>query len=452
MGLISSKLLKNLRRWVVASFIGSQVCLLVGACSTKHEKPATTQLPAGVVPVRVVRVGSGYQLQRNGKPYFIKGGAGLEHYDQLKAAGANSVRLWSADYADDRMDEAQRQGLTVTLGVWLVHESKQFDYNNTWEVEQQKKAIREQVLRYRYHPALLAWSVGNEVNYESNNPLLYRAINDIARMVHELDPYHPVTSTVTSTLENFDRIKRLCPDLDFISVNSFGNLYSVADRLKREGWHGPFLITEFGARGYWESPKTGWGTAKEQTSTQKAQFARERYEKAIAGNPTTCLGGYVFYWGNKFEYTSTWFSLFTPTGEKTATVDVMQELWTGKPPRNLSPQIQELQVAGQSTLYDRQLLPDKDYSLKLIATDPENDSLQAQWQLTPDAILTDASDIVKSTPTVPIEHAIRALSMLEAVLHTPRKPGPYRLSATVLDGKGSAATIGIPFLVVSGEK
>ncbi|QJX49088.1 hypothetical protein HMJ29_20120 [Hymenobacter taeanensis] len=436
----TSDLVKGLQRWLLAGVISSCATVLVGACTPQQEENPPAQIPAGVVPVHLVHTAQGYLLQRAGKPYFVKGGAGLEHYDKLKAAGANSVRLWSGDYADDRLDEANRQGLTVLLGLWMVHESKKFDYYNNGEVERQKARLRQQVLRYRHHPALLGWSVGNEINYESANPQLYRAINDVARMIHELDPYHPVTTTLTSTLENLNRVKRLCPDLDFISINAFGNLISLPQRLKAQDWEGPYLVTEFGARGYWESPKTVWGASKEQTSTQKAQFTRERYKRSILGNPRECLGSYAFYWGNKFEYTATWFSLFTPTGEKTATVDALQELWTGTPPINLSPEIQEIRRNGRLA-YSEQLRPNAEYGFELVASDPENDLLQATWQVAPEV------KFEKEGETVPIEHCILKARGLKVILKTPEKIGAYRLSATVRDGKGSAATASLPFLV-----
>ncbi len=438
------------RRWLIIVLLVIATCitfLLVKAARHSPSNASFQNVPPGVTPVQVVRTAQGYQLLRGGKPYFIKGGAGLQHYDQLRAAGANSVRLWSADYADERMDEAQRQGLTVMLGLWLVHESKKFDYYDTKAVERQKRSIRQQVLRYRHHPALLAWSIGNEVNFESANPQLYQAINDIAQMIHELDPYHPVTTTLTSTLDNFNRVLRLCPEVDFLSVNAFGNLFTLAERLEEAGWKGPYIVTEFGARGYWESPRRSWGAAVEQSSTEKAAFTKERYVEAVQGKSAKCLGSYVFFWGNKFEYTSTWFSLFAPAGEKTATVDVMQELWTQQPPHNLAPRISALRFADEYLSKGLHLTPGVDYRAHLVAQDPENDALRYVWEVLPD--LDVMSKPIPDTSPEAVDNSIQPLSNGQVVVHVPTAPGAYRLFVSVFDGKGSVATANVPFYVGS---
>lgn len=39
------------------------------------------------------------------------------------------------------------------------------------------------------------------------------------------------------------------------------------------------------------------------------------------------LGSYVFYWGNKYEFSPTWLSLFEPGGEKTEMVDELHLRW-----------------------------------------------------------------------------------------------------------------------------
>lgn len=423
--------------------IAALVAVLLTVNTRRPADNPAADIPAGVTPVRIVRTSTGFQLQRGGQPYFIKGGGGLQYYDRLRAAGANSVRLWSTDYADDRLDEAQRHQLTVLLGVWMEHESKQFDYYDKGQVERQKEAIRRQVLHYRHHPALLAWAVGNELHLNSANPQMYQAINDIARMIHELDPYHPVTTTVLSTLDHLERIKRLCPDLDFLSINSFGELPTLAKRLQERNWTGPYVITEFGARGFWEYPPKKWGTVGEQNSTEKARFTKERYVQAILGNPDLCMGSYVFYWGNKFEYTTTWFSLFAPTGEKTATVDVMQELWSNRKPANLAPEIGPLRFAEALLSQDASLLPDTEYPAHITAHDPENDSLRFVWTLAPDMTLANNTD----TPYEPLEGRIRQPNAATAVVRTPAKAGAYRLSVSVFDGKGSVATANIPFYI-----
>src|SRR5271166_6421159 len=58
--------------------------------------------------VRVVKNGEGWQLLRNGEPYFIKGAGGDGPRALLARAGGNSIRTWGADKLDALLDEAQR--------------------------------------------------------------------------------------------------------------------------------------------------------------------------------------------------------------------------------------------------------------------------------------------------------------------------------------------------------
>lgn len=441
--------------WVyllLALSAGALIGYLIGGESDEGQSTQTDKAPAGVVPVRLVRTKLGYQLLRGGKAFFIKGGAGLQYFDKLKAAGANSLRLWSTDYADDRIKEAHRHGLTVMLGLWLEPESK-LDYHDNGQVERQKARLRQEILRYRHHPALLAWNIGNELDFGPGSPQMYRAINDVAQMIHKLDPYHPTTTSLSSDFGNLNRVKRSCPDLDFISVNSFGNLTTLADRLEKGGWSGPYVVTEFGARGYWESPKTTWGSAKEQSSTEKAKFTRERYEKAILGHQDKCLGSYAFYWGNKFEYTRTWYSLFAATGEKTATVDLMQELWSGQRPHNLAPRITGLAFVGTYAKKDPKLRVGTDFSAHVTVTDPEADSLRIEWKVFRDMDMsTMPNDIRMATPTEVAENSVRTANGTQVTVYAPARPGAYRLAVSVYDGKGSVATANVPFFVKAGDK
>jgi hypothetical protein len=62
------------------------------------------------VPVRLVQNADGYQLQRGGKPYLIRG-AGI-HNPYLEAyvrIGGNSIRTWGADNLEQLLDDLPAQ-------------------------------------------------------------------------------------------------------------------------------------------------------------------------------------------------------------------------------------------------------------------------------------------------------------------------------------------------------
>jgi hypothetical protein len=55
---------------------------------------AVANLPAGPIKVTVNRTGSGYELLREGKPYFVKGAGGSQYPERIAAYGGNSIRTW----------------------------------------------------------------------------------------------------------------------------------------------------------------------------------------------------------------------------------------------------------------------------------------------------------------------------------------------------------------------
>ena len=268
--------------------------------------------------VRLEKTDKGYALLRNGKPYFIKGAGGDQRLEDLAAAGGNSIRTWGADNLEGLLDRAHALGLTVTVGFWLGHRAHGFDYQDGDSVTRQFEDVRQYILKYKDHPAVLMWAVGNEmegIGGEGNNPAIWYAVNHIARMAKELDPNHP-TMTVISEVggKRIEYIHRYCPDVDIVGINSYGGIGSVVERYFKAGGTKPFVITEFGPLGQWEVDKTSWGAPLELTSTAKAEAYLAAYRAAVGAYPDQCLGSYVFVWGSKQEATATWYGLFLKDG------------------------------------------------------------------------------------------------------------------------------------------
>ena len=223
---------------------------------------------------------NGFELLRDGKPYYIKGVGGDVNMDKIVAIGANSIRTWGVERAQEVLDEAQRNGLTVMLGLWVQHERHGFDYNNKEKVAKQLAYFKTVIDRFKNHPALLIWGVGNEVDLNYTNTNVWYAIQDIAKYIHETDPNHP-TSTVTAGLDSLevDLIKARCPDIDIYSINTYGDIGNVPTNIVKFGWAGPYMITEWGPNGHWESPQTKWGVSIEQNSTEKKEVYYNRYNE-----------------------------------------------------------------------------------------------------------------------------------------------------------------------------
>lgn len=398
---------------------------------------------AAPVKTEVVRTASGWQLKRDGQPYFVKGAGGQASLALLNAAGGNSIRTWGADHLQSVLDDAQKNGLTVCVGIWLPHENgaDKFSYENPEMVQQQLDQVRDIVTRFKDHPAVLLWGLGNEMEGPTGDkPAIWQAVEAAAKMTKQLDPNHP-TMTVIAEIggQKIPSLEKYCPDIDIVGINSYGGGPSLRERYAASGCAKPCLITEFGPIGSWEIEKTSWGATYEQTSTEKADWYRKAYTGTIAGNPL-CLGSYAFLWGQKQETTATWFGMFLKSGEKTGAVDAMSELWTGQAPAEKCPIIRPLKLANgpQFSAGDR-------LQAKLEASDPAGKPLQVQWVVQPEQthFLTAGAE----------ENALKELADLviagdgqHAEIRTPKEPGAYRLFAYVRNGSG-AAVANIPFYV-----
>lgn len=302
-------------------------------------------LIAQVQKVEVQKTETGYQFLRNGIPYYVKGAGGETHLDLLLSIGGNSIRTWGIDNAQEILDIAHSKGITVMLGFWIQHERHGFDYNNELKVQNQIDYYKKAIDKFKNHPALLMWGIGNEVDLFYTNPKVWNTIQSIAKYAHEVDPNHP-TSTVTAGLDSLEvaHVLSKCPDIDVYCVNTYGDIGNVPENIYKFGWKGPFMITEWGPNGHWESPTTNWGAAIEQTSTEKADVYLNRYRKYIESYKNRCLGSYVFLWGQKQEYTLTWYGLFTKEGQQTEAIDAINIAWSNKNPNLPTPTIDSFTI------------------------------------------------------------------------------------------------------------
>ena len=398
---------------------------------------------AQVVPVEIVKSDKGYELLREGKPYYIKGVGGLEYLEKAKEYGANSFRTWSTENAKIYLDKAQELGMTVCLGFWAQHERHGFDWSNEVAVKLQLESFAKVVDEVKDHPALLMWAVGNEVDLFYSNFDVWKHINDIALMIKSKDPHHPVT-TVTAGLDvaEVKLIQKYAPDLDLLGVNTYGGLDFAIESLPYYGWDKPYIITEWGPNGHWESPTTDWDIPIEQTSTEKAKSYRERYEMIFADS-TNCFGSYVFLWGFKQETTSSWYGLFLKDGTQTSVMDVLIEKWSGKKPTNLAPDINAFTINSldvyQSVKVDKRSIME----VNIDAFDPNDDKLSYHIEIVPESTDIKAGGDFEKAPTAVFQ---KVFSNAKFKLKAPSKSGKYRLFVVIKDGE-KGATANIPFLV-----
>ena len=403
---------------------------------------------AQAATVRLEKHSEKYTLMRGNQPYFIKGVGGDASWELLARSGGNSVRTWGHEKLPDQLDLANKLGLTVSAGIWLGQIRQGFDWADAKSLIKQREIIRQTVQKHKNHPALLIWSLGNEMeDANGDNGAVWSEINNLARLVKSIDPNHPTMTVIAEVGGNkIQNIHALCPDIDIIGINSYAGAASVGERYRKLGGNKPYILTEFGPPGIWEIKKDDAGAYREPSSTAKADYYRAAYNKSVMGQKELCLGSYAFMWGQKQEVTATWFSMLLKDGSRLAAVDALSELWTGKVVPNRCPTIESMNLIGNPSNK-----PGTNIQIALKTYDPENDPLQVHWEIFSDEEEYGTGGDPESA-AVGIANLLMDSSDKGAVVRLPKEGGLYRVFATVRDNKGGAAVANIPFRVDAPSK
>ena len=423
---------KNLRTAACLALVAGALAACREPAQARNSPSAPTAIP--------VRVDSVTGMSRGGKPYFVKGAGGGGNLEKLAARGANSIRTWTTTDLNVTLDEAEKLGLTVSAGIWLESECSWFSYQNPTHLAKQTERVRKEVMLYRDHPALLAWGLGNEVEGDGTDVAFWKQLDRLSVLIHELDPAHPTFTAVAGLSQaKATGLNAHAPNLDYVGVNTYGGIFNLRRDLEKVGWKRPWMLTEWGPRGFWESAKSASGAPLEQTSSEKAVMIRKAYQ-SVKSSDGGCLGSYVFVWGWKFEATSTWFGIFTHEGDTTAVADALQEVWSATKPANQAPEIEALIGVPKSPL-----TAGTTFNASVQASDPDGDPLVWQWAVLPEQKTHQPGKVIPM-PT-PVAGTIADSSGEKVSVKAPVKPGIYRLHAWIKDGNGHAATANAPFEV-----
>ena len=363
----------------------------------------------------------------------------------LKECGGNSGRLWNVgEDTQSRLDEAHRQGISVAVGIWLEHERLGLiDYADEKLVAQQFDFVIEAVEKFKDHPAVLVWGLGNEMEGygDGDDPNIWNHVEKLAKKIKEIDPNHPTMTVIAEIGGNkIPAIHEMCPSLDIVGINSYAGAQSIPERYRQAGGTKPYIVTEFGPRGTWEVPKNSIDAIVEETSTEKAETYRQTYLK-LKSDSELCLGSYAFLWGNKQEATATWFGLLLPDGKKTAGVDALCELWSGTQPDNICPRISEISLQGSDVLK-----PGETVEISLQADDPEGQLLNVRWELMAESKEYVTSGDFQETPPTFEENVVES-NTNSATVRMPQESGLYRVYAFVDDGAEGGAVANLPLRV-----
>lgn len=395
-----------------------------------------------------------YMLMRNGRPFSIKGAAGFTYLKELSEIGGNTIRTYDTAEIGSVLDEAQANHLAVVIGLPII-DNRLFTgfYDNTPMAALQFNAYKKLIEKYRNHPAVLMWCLGNELDFKWDFRYwnFYKEYNNLVEMIHETDPDHPVTTTVTDVSRNNISNIKLRTRVDLISINSFGGLNDLKKDLKNFSWfwNSPYLILEWGIKGPWwpNDDKTSWDSYIEGTSSKKAEQYLHTYQQHLPIDDPRLLGSFVFYWGQKQEYTHTWYSMFSENGSASEAVGVMRYIWTNKLSEHPAPKINYMLIDNQGSLDNLIYKPGKVANAEVYIDTSGKDIFCIKWELYhEDWYREDNADNYKKA--LSIDSLIINRKNFKATFSTPLQEGPYRLFATVFDHFGNFATCNTPFYVV----
>lgn len=413
------------------------------------------QSKADAPKVELVQRDGGWVLLRGGEPYFVRGVGGSSRLELAAKHGANSIRTWGQDELNPRqhddgsfrslLDYAHEHGMTVCAGFWVQKPVHGFDYSDPEAVRAQEEQAVAWVRKWKHHPAVLVWAIGNEVALQDPAESVFPFVNRIAKLVKEEDPSRPVMSVVAGAWDGKpSQFMQMCPDVDIMGINAYAGLPAVREKLDEAGYDGAYLIAEYGPRGHWEQPKTAWGAAIEQTSTQKGDHYAETYLKGIEQQRDLCIGGYAFVWGQKQERTETWYGMFTKNGEKTAPVDRVAEIWDVSDFGNRSPEIEPMVFGADVGSVE----PGSSVEASVVSTDADGDRLSYRWVLKVESTDHQVGGAFEREPET-IASSVDGVDKPGVTLRVPEEAGNYRLFVFVTDGRGAAATANVPFRVGS---
>lgn len=403
--------------------------------------------------VEIQKHGSRYVLLRNGEPYTIRGVGGRQRLDEAARSGANSVRTWGGEDAPAVFEQAGRLGLTVFVGVWLSHDAK--DYESEVYKASKRTEVIQLVERYKDHPQLLVWALGNEIQLGADIPIAWQFVEELALLVKARDPNHPIATVTAHAPTNvLDHIAQYAPSVTLLGVNSYAGLPVVPRDMEPSAFKGPFVITEWGPDGHWETANTSWGRPLEQSSAQKAVVYAERL-RLIESWTERCLGSYVFLWGQKQERTSTWYGLFMEDrpelglrGETTPQLDAVSSGWTDRPPATLAPVVNGLLLNDKKPEDSVLLKPGQQvHALGLLGGTESAEGVAALrfvWELLEEPTKLGQGGALEERPP----RATTALHPEGAkVSFSAPGPGEYRLFFYALDAHHKVGTANFPFKV-----
>ena len=242
----------------------------------------------------------------------------------MKAMGVNTIRVYHHPGKVNKVllrDLYERFGIRVVMGDFLgmytigsgASWAEGTDYTNPEHRKNMMESVRKMVEEFKDEEFVLFWLLGNENNYGvANNAkekpeAYYQFVNEVAKMIKELDPTRPV-AICNGDMLFFDKFAKYCPDVDIYGLNSYRGNSGFGDVWDTARYFAPdkaIMITEYGCPAYAK------GMPRDDVEEQQALYYLGCWEDILfnsagwdgAGN---AIGGFAF------EYLDEWWKAYEP--------------------------------------------------------------------------------------------------------------------------------------------
>jgi hypothetical protein len=175
----------------------------------------------------------------------------------LRGMNVNTIRTWSQVPDATLLDACYNggnQSIRVVMGYWVPLDPG-VDYSNPATIVSIKAEFQSYVARFKHHPAVLAWGIGNENNlaYAGDIADWYALADQLAQVAYleEGAGYHPAM-VVNGGMRHFADTQLGSDDASLPFVDMWGHnaypgenwrcYFDYYDRLSAK----PLLLTEFG--------------------------------------------------------------------------------------------------------------------------------------------------------------------------------------------------------------
>ncbi len=418
------------------------------------------------------------KLYVGGEEFFIKGVcinggnsiAGHVYDDWAAESGVNVIRAYSInDFSNDNSTQTNLARIE-SLGKKGIYVDFAISVNKYWQSDWNPEVVYPSLTYIRPYltcPNILMWNIGNEMENgavpgsadQAKLDGMWAFINGMAKLIKENDPYkRPVTTTLAGYWDRmYNDCLEKCPDLDFISINSYPpNVSDIHSQLNANPKYvasgKPYIITEYGPVGTWEAscPKTSWGAVIEGSANEKAADFYNIHENHIeAHKDEGCIGGFAFLWGYQTHgAVGTYYAMFDEFEHYALPqVDGIAEAF-GVEVEKKAPVIEDrydLTIDGKTVNQNVVLSAGGSFRAEVTASSSTGEPLTYDWFIVKDAYL---SGTMREAGFVVAEYNDGEASV---TIPVPQTAGNYRLLVYARDDVNRKASMtSFPFQAVSG--